>query len=86
MERIRKVPLSDLIDMLATLYHSGVDFVDISGKATDDPNMDSIIISVIQSYVDPAFMDSFIEEEELPDRDNITIEKLSDNDINDLLP
>ena len=91
MEKIRKVPVEALLDLLTDLYNNGVDFVDITGTVTEDPIMDSITISVLEDYVNPEYIDSFMEnfdEPQITKEDiNIKIEKkLSDTDISDLLP
>lgn len=48
--RIIKVPLEVLLNQLADLYNSGVNYVDIGGKNMKDENQDAITIHVREDY------------------------------------
>lgn len=85
MNRIRKIPLQELIDILTEMHSCGIDFIDISGKNTNDE--DSISISFQEEYVNPDYRESFqekINNIEAPEK-NINISRLTDDDINQLL-
>lgn len=91
MDRIRKIPLESLIDLLTSLYDKGVDFVDIHGKASEeDENEDVIVVGVTEEYINEEYIESFNEtmqklQEEETEEKPIKIEKFSDKDINNLI-
>ena len=89
MERIRKVPIEPLIDLLTSLFNNGVDFVDISGSPTEDPHEDAVLFSIYESYIHPDYLEDFIEntndQTSSEEVSNIKVEKLTDKDINNLL-
>lgn len=87
--KIKKVQLGTFIDILADLYDSGVDYIDIIGVL--DEKQDTVGISFCKEYMAEDHIDNF---------DNISIEfakedttdtnidvniKFSDDDINQLL-
>lgn len=87
--KIRKVQLGTFIDILADLYDSGVDYIDIIG--TLDDKQDSIGISFCKEYMAEDHIDNFdnISVEFTKEEDNdVKIDiniKFSDDDINQLL-
>ena len=85
---IKKIPLNELIDILSDLYNRGVDYIDI--LAPEEPSEDDrMTIKFTKEYMSP---DAELEEgEELDDDEedvldiSIVPEKLSDEDLNQLL-
>lgn len=91
--QLRKVPLEDLIKILTDLYEDGVNYIDISGEPSDDKEnpKDLIKITIRPEYMVNDEEDEEDEDEEDEDyyksdkKKNIDVDKLSENDINDLL-
>lgn len=85
MNKIRKIPLEELINTLNEIHNCGVDFIDISGKNTHDE--DSINISFLEEYINPEYKEYFFENMNIikDDEENITIKKLTDDDLNQLM-
>lgn len=76
---LRKIALKEFIDTLVNVYNSGADYIDLVGN--NDDNQDTIGIIVHDEYMsnDPEQIEIVDEDEEPKD------EKLSDDDIKDLL-
>lgn len=70
MNKIRKVELESLINILEDLYNSGVNYVDITAEHSDE--QDVIHITVIPEYMI---------DEEIDEPENI----IFDEDISDLI-
>jgi hypothetical protein len=70
MNKIRKIELESLINILEDLYNSGVNYVDFNSEVVDD--QDIISISIIPEYI----MD-----DEVDEPSNI----IFDEDISDLI-
>jgi hypothetical protein len=91
--KLRKIPLEPLIEILTNLFEEGADYIDISGEesADKDSPQDIIKITIKPEYLSTAdrdFDDDDEEEdyeEDINDRPNKKNDKLSDNDINDLI-
>ena len=77
---IQKVDLNGLINILVDLYDKGVDYIDITGISGEE-----------KSYMAISFNKSYMSEEDTENFDNIpqdevfTNEKLSDEDLNQLI-
>jgi hypothetical protein len=71
--RLRKIPLEDLINLLADLYDGGADYIDITSETSgsDEPDIMKIIVQ-------PDYLSPDMDEEEVT-------HGLSDADINDLI-
>ena len=76
--RFRKINLQFLIETLTHIYDAGADYVDIVG--TQDDVQDTINIIVQEEYMTEEPIE---EEEDIPDDDEP--QKLSDEDINNLI-
>jgi len=76
--RFRKVPLEMLIETLTHLYNSGANYIDIVG--VEDVERDVVTISVKNEYIDDG-RDS----DDIPNNVEFINDKLSDEDINNLL-
>jgi hypothetical protein len=78
--QLRKIPLMELLEILNELYEDGVDYVDISGTSSNDLEypQDLIKITVRPDYISQ-------DDTEDIDKSSISVSKLSDNDINDLI-
>lgn len=76
--RFRKINLQFLIETLTHIYDAGADYVDIVG--TQDDVQDTINIIVQDDYITEEPIE---EEEDIPDDDEP--QKLSDEDINNLI-
>ena len=90
MERIRKIPLEKLMDVLHELYNAGVDYVDISGNKVSETE-DSISISYYTDYINPEYVEQYqkfeqelTKENESLSEDNIQV-KFSDEDLDELI-
>ena len=88
MQRIKKIPVRDLIDILNEIYECGVDFVDIIGKVREE--QDSVTISFLEEYVNPEHIDTFEDDldalNEQHNRTNtINVRTLTDDELNDLI-
>jgi hypothetical protein len=76
--RLRKIPLSVLIQALMDVYNTGVDYIDLIGKP--DEEQDTIGIAFCEEYM------SKEEEENIEDlKEQIKNINLSDEDLNQLL-
>ena len=71
--RLRKIPLEDLINLLADLYDGGADYIDITSEASGNNEPDIMKIIVQPDYLSPDM-----------DEEEVT-HGLSDADINDLI-
>ena len=76
--RFRKVPLEMLIETLTHLYNSGANYIDIVG--VEDVERDVVTISVKNVY-----MDDGRDSDDIPNNVEFINDKLSDEDINNLL-
>ena len=76
--RFRKVPLEMLIETLTHLYNSGANYIDIVG--VENVERDVVTISVKNEY-----MDDGRDSDDIPNNVEFINEKLSDEDINNLL-
>lgn len=78
--RFRKINLQFLIETLTHIYDAGADYVDIVG--TQDDVQDTINIVVQEEYMTEEPLN---EEEPLIDEEDDEPQKLSDEDINNLI-
>jgi len=88
MERIRKINIEKLIDLLTDLWDRGIDYVDISGRQEEGEGEDILGLSFCREYMDEKYQHLFdqIGEEEVTDKSENNIEvKLSDTDLNELI-
>lgn len=76
--KFRKVPLELLIETLTHLYNSGANYIDILG--VEGTEQDVVTISVENEY-----MDEDHQEDNIPDSVEFVNDKLSDEDINNLM-
>ena len=74
--KFRKIPLKHLIDTLIHLYDSGADYVDIIG--VEDKIQDVVTLSVQAEYMNNP-------SDNVPDNIDFINDKLTDDDINDLM-
>jgi hypothetical protein len=72
--RLRKIPLENLINLLADLYDGGADYIDITSEASGSDEPDIMKIIVQPDYLSP----------DMDDEEEVT-QGLSDADINDLI-
>lgn len=79
---IKKVPLSTFIKLLVSLYDKGLDYVDLIGNPSD--NEDKIAIAFTEEYMTEEGKKHF-KENSVPEVTVSTKNKLTDNDINQLL-
>lgn len=78
--RLRKIPLSVLIQALMDVYNTGVDYIDLIGKP--DEEQDTIGIAFCEEYMSK---EEGEEEETFDDlKEEIKNIKLSDEDLNQL--
>lgn len=91
MERIRKINIEGLMNLLGDMWDRGVDYVDISGRQNEGEGEDVLSLSFCREYMDEEYRHLFEEMgEEDPDnqpfKENNNIEiKLSDEDLNNLI-
>lgn len=74
--KFRKIPLKLLLDTLTHIYNSGADYIDIIGEM--GAIQDVVTISVEQEYMND-------QEENMPDDVKLINNKLSDEDIDNLM-
>jgi hypothetical protein len=74
--KFRKIPLKNLIDTLIQLHNSGADYVDIIG--VEDKVQDVVTLSVHAEYMNNP-------SDDVPDNIDFINNKLTDDDINDLM-
>lgn len=74
--KFRKIPLKHLIDTLIHLYDSGVDYIDIIG--VEDKVQDVVTLSVQAEYMNNP-------SDNVPDNIDFINDKLTDDDINNLM-
>jgi hypothetical protein len=74
--KFRKIPLKHLIDTLIHLHDSGADYVDIIG--VEDKIQDVVTLSVQAEYMT-------LSSNDVPEDIKFTKDKLTDDDINDLV-
>jgi len=73
--KVEKLELEVLIDLLISLYESGIDYVDMSSD-NSNPAQDKLIIQTKDSYINPKWQEGDI-------RDNVFIKGESDDDDDD---
>ena len=73
--KFRKIPLKILIETLVHIHNSGADYIDILG--IEDEVQDIVTIAVEEEYMS--------NDNNAPDDVNFINDKLSDDDINDLM-
>ncbi len=78
--QLRKIPLKEFIEILNDLYEDGVDYIDISGRSSNEGEQPQDFIKIT---VRPDYMAE--DDTEDVDKSSITVSKLSDKDINDLI-
>jgi hypothetical protein len=83
--RLRKIPLDLLIQSLMDIYNSGVDYIDIIGKA--DVEQDTIGLAFCDEYLSENNEETEEEEETTDEelKEKIKNINLSDEDLNQLL-
>jgi len=74
--KFRKIPLRNLIDTLIQLHESGADYVDIIG--VEDKMQDVVTLSVQAEYMNNS-------SDNVPDNIDFINDKLTDDDIKDLM-
>ena len=74
--KFRKIPLKHLIDTLIHLHDSGADYIDIIG--VEDKIQDVVTLSVQAEYMNNP-------SDNVPDNVDFINDKLTDEDINDLM-
>ena len=74
--KFRKIPLKHLIDTLIHLYNSGADYIDIVG--VEDKVQDVVTLSVQAEYMNNP-------SDNVPDNIDFINDKLTDDDINNLM-
>ena len=74
--RFKKIPLKLLIETLMNIHESGADYVDIIGVAGE--TQDVVTIAVEYEYMATL-------EDDVPDNVELINNKLSDEDLNDLI-
>ena len=83
---LKKIELNTLIQVLVSLYNSGVDYVDISGTSNEE--QDIINVTVRQGYFQEEIEDDrpeYEQEEPTINTNTNTNTKLSDEDLNQLI-
>jgi hypothetical protein len=71
----------ELLEILNDLYEEGVDYIDISGTSDDDSEHPQDFIKIT---VRPDYMAEDIDDKDINQSD-ISVSRLSENDINDLI-
>lgn len=74
--KFRKIPIQLLIETLTHIYNSGADYVDIIGVHGEE--QDVVTLSVEEAYMT-------FPNDDLPENINLINDKLSDEDIDDLM-
>ena len=92
--RLRKIPLENLINLLADLYDGGADYIDITAESTETDEPDQMKITVKPEYISEDldtmrkieidFTDEDDEDDVIDNKKNTNI-SLSEEDINDLI-
>jgi len=92
--RLRKIPLENLINLLADLYDGGADYIDITAESTETDEPDQMKITVKPEYISEDldtirkieidFTDEDEEDDVIDNKKNTNI-SLSEEDINDLI-
>jgi hypothetical protein len=92
--RLRKIPLENLINLLADLYDGGADYIDITAESTETDEPDQMKITVKPEYISEDldtmrkieidFTDDEDEDDVIDNKKNTNI-SLSEEDINDLI-
>ena len=80
---IKKIPLTNFIDILVDLFNHGVDFIDIEGAQGD--NRDYMAVTFNQDYMSKESVEYFDDVPNTITEEDITNHKLSDEDLNDLI-
>ncbi len=91
MERllIKKLHIDTLIQIFTELYENGVEYVDLYSdvpeEGEEEQEEDALGIHFSKEYMDPQYIDNFVDlEEDNLSNDDIKV-TLSDDDINKLL-
>ena len=79
---LKKIPVDKLIDLLVELYNRGVDYIDISG--IPDEEQDKVAVSFSKDYMTEEGIKNF-EDSPIDMTSEFFPDKLSDEDLNDLL-
>ena len=92
--RLRKIPLENLINLLADLYDGGADYIDITAESTETDEPDQMKITVKPEYISEDldtmrkieidFTDEDEDDDVIDNKKNTNI-SLSEEDINDLI-
>ena len=92
--RLRKIPLENLINLLADLYDGGADYIDITAESTETDEPDQMKITVKPEYISEDldtmrkieidFTEDGDEDDVIDNKKNTNI-SLSEEDINDLI-
>lgn len=80
--RLKKIPLSEFINVLTDIYSMGVDYVDIIG--VPDEEQDSISITFTKEYMSEELSDELDKYEEKEEERNIDINLSDDDDVDQL--
>lgn len=82
--RIRAVPVSTLLEVLKDLYSRGVDFIDFEGEL--DEEEDKLGVSFRKEYMNPKFVHTFENFNDVSEEPNIEVKKkFDDEDLNQLI-
>lgn len=79
---IEKIPINKFIDVLVELYNKGVDYIDIIAEKGE--RQDRMAISFIPEYMTEAGAKYFQEDTSI-EMESETLNKLSDEDLNQLI-
>jgi hypothetical protein len=79
---IEKIPINKFIDVLVDLYNKGVDYIDIIAEKGE--RQDRMAISFIPEYMTPEGV-KYFEEDTSIEVQSETLNKLSDEDFNQLI-
>jgi hypothetical protein len=92
--KLRKIPLENLINLLADLYDGGADYIDITAESTETDEPDQMKITVKPEYISEDldtmrkieidFTDEDEDDDVIDNKKNTNI-SLSEEDINDLI-
>ncbi len=80
---IKKVPLESFINILVELYNKGVNFVDIEGVSGNE--QDIVALAFTKEYMSEEGVKNFEEITDDVTEVNFSKNKLSDEDLNDLI-
>jgi len=80
---VRKISITNLMDVLQELYNNGLDYIDLYGSSSNEE--DTLSIHFTKEYMDPQYMEdyeNFVQEDFSEEKINV---KLTDEDLKDLI-